>query len=406
MRPWPKKPAPESSKDPDGLHVWLCRYLEWLRVHHYSERTIVNREKSVGLFIEWGEARGVLRPMEVTKPILERYQRHLYYVRKYDGKPLSVRGQEWRLRPVQGYFRWLTRQNVLLWNPASELLMPRKYHRLPKHVLSVTEVEKVLSLTDIEDVFGLRDRAMLETLYSTGIRRKELIGLGLFDVDQDRGTLRIREGKGQRERIVPIGERARLWIEKYVSDSRPKLLVAGDPGVLFLTRFGEAFRPAPLTALVRGYVDRAELGKSGSCHLFRHTLATVMLEHGADIRYIQEMLGHAELSTTQIYTQVSIRKLCAVYEATHPAARLARAKPLRQSDVVLLNADNAVETATAAQTAEAMAPELEPTLAARAESSNDASDGDRSTTADELFSHLAAEQDEDDEETANGEDGV
>jgi integrase/recombinase XerD len=226
-------------------------------------------------------------------------------------------------------------------------------------VLSVSEVEKVLALPDVKDVFGLRDRALLETLYSTGVRRKELIGLGLFDIDTERGTLHVREGKGGRERVVPIGERARLWIDKYVSDARPELLVPPDTGVLFLTRFGEAFRPGPLTNLVRGYVDRAELGKTGSCHLFRHTLATVMLEHGADIRYIQEMLGHAELSTTEIYTQVSIRKLCAVYAATHPAARLVRSAAAQR-----------------------------PPLASTA----------RAVTADELFSCLADEVDEDDDE--------
>ena len=317
-RPWPKKPTPESAKEPDGLHVWLLRYLEWLRVRHYSERTVVNREKAVGLFIEWSEARGVLRPMEVTKPMLERYQRHLYYVRKADGRALSARGQVWRLGPVRAYFKWLTRQNVLLWNPASELELPRTQRRLPKHVLSVSEVEKVLALPDVKDVFGLRDRALLETLYSTGIRRKELIGLGLFDIDTERGTLHVREGKGGRERVVPIGERARLWIDKYINDARTELLVPPDAGVLFLTRFGEAFRPAPLTNLVRGYVDRAELGKTGSCHLFRHTLATVMLEHGADIRYIQEMLGHASIATTEIYTHVDRDYLRKVHKQFHP----------------------------------------------------------------------------------------
>jgi integrase/recombinase XerD len=357
-RRWPKKPLPESAKDPDGLYVWLQRYLEWLRVRHYSERTVVNRDKALGLFIEWSEARGVLRPMEVTKPILERYQRHLYYVRKADGRPLSVRGQAWRLVPVRAFFKWLAKQNVLLWNPASELELPRTQRRLPKHVLSVSEVEKVLAVPDVKDVFGLRDRAILETLYSTGIRRKELIGLGLLDIDHERGTVHVREGKGGRERFIPIGERARLWIEKYANDARPELIVPPDEGVLFVTRFGEAFRPAPLTNLVRSYVDRAELGKTGACHLFRHTLATVMLEHGADIRYIQEMLGHAELGTTQIYTQVSIRKLCAVYEATHPAARLVRVK----------NGE------------------------AR-ESNGDASE-DRAALTDELFSRLAAEHDE------------
>ena len=371
-RQWPKKPLPESAKEPDGLYVWLKRYLEWLRVHHYSERTVVNRDKALGLFLEWIEARGVLRPMEVTKPILERYQRHLYYVRKADGRPLSIRGQEWRLVPVRAYFKWLTKQNVLLWNPASELELPRRHRRLPRYVLSVSEVERVLAVPDVTDVFGLRDRAILETLYSTGIRRKELIALGLFDVDHDRGTVHIREGKGGRERYIPIGERAVFWIEKYVREARRELLVPPDEGVLFLTRFGEGFRPGPLTNVVRRYVEGAELGKTGACHLFRHTLATVMLEHGADIRYIQEMLGHAELGTTEIYTQVSIRKLCAVYAATHPAARLVRAK-----------------------NGEERKPEAAPS-----------GESDRVVEPGELFSRLAAEHDEEaDDETAEHEDG-
>jgi len=336
-RRWPKKPLPESAKIADGLCVWQRRYLEWLRVHHYSERTVVNRDKSLGLFIEWCEARSVLRPVEVTKPIIERYQRHLFYVRKPDGKPLSVRGQEWRLVPVRMYFKWLAQQNVLLWNPASEIVLPRKVRRLPKHVLSISEVEQVLVQPDIEDVFGLRDRALLETLYATGMRRKELVGLGLNDIDHDRKVVMIREGKGGRDRFVPIGERALRWVGKYMSDARPELVVPPDEGVLFLTRFGEAFRPAPLTHLVRQYVERAELGKTGACHLFRHTCATLMLEGGADIRYIQELLGHVLLSTTQIYTQVSIRRLCEVYTMTHPAAHLVRDEAKRKNGCVVRN---------------------------------------------------------------------
>ncbi len=119
--------------------------------------------------------------------------------------------------------------------------------------------------------------------------------------------------------MVPIGERAIAWVEKYRDDVRPELATGADDGTLFLTHLGEAFTPNRLTQLVREYVQAAEIGKSGSCHLFRHTMATLMLENGADIRYIQAILGHAELSTTQIYTQVSIRQLKAIHSATHPA---------------------------------------------------------------------------------------
>jgi integrase/recombinase XerD len=300
-----KRSLPASASHPEGLYVWTRRYLEWLRVRNYSARTVGNREKYLELFIEWCEARSVTRPVEVTKPILEGYQRHLFHLRRENGRPLSFRAQAARLVAVRAYFKWLTRQNVLLGNPASELEMPRLERRLPKHVLTLGEAEAVLAEPDVTEPLGLRDRAMLETLFSTGMRRSELVGLTVYDVDAARGTVLVR-GKGQRERMIPIGERALAWIGRYLDRVRPGLVVPPDSGVLFLTRFGEGFHPEPLTHLVRRYVDQAELGKSGACRLFRHTMATLMLEGGADIRYIQEMLGHAELGTTQIYTQVSI----------------------------------------------------------------------------------------------------
>ena len=153
------------------------------------------------------------------------------------------------------------------------------------------------------------------------------MGLSLFDLDRERGTVMIRQGKGKKDRMIPIGERALAWIDRYLESARPDLVIGRNNATLFLTNAGESFTPDRLTQLVRGYVNAADTGKSGSCHLFRHTMATLMLENGADIRYIQAMLGHAELSTTQIYTQVSIRKLKEIHTATHPAKpRTARLK--------------------------------------------------------------------------------
>jgi len=201
--------------------------------------------------------------------------------------------------------------------------------RLPRHVLNVREVETVLAVPDLATPIGIRDRAMLEVLYSTGIRRMELINLTLTDIDADRGTLMVRQGKGRKDRMIPIGERALAWISKSRDDVRPELAIGQDDGTLFLTTLGAAFVPNRMTQLVRNYVDAADIGKSGSCHLFRHTMATLMLENGADIRFIQAMLGHAELSTTQIYTQVSIRMLKQIHSATHPGRPIA---PRRHED--------------------------------------------------------------------------
>lgn len=312
--------------DPQGLAAYAARYLEWLRVHNYAEPTVLNRELYLGHFIVWAAERGLKQPREITKPILERYQRSLYHLRKANGEPISFRGQHARLVPLRAFFKWLARQNYLLYNPASELELPRLEQRLPKHVLTKAEVEQVMRMPNLDEPMGLRDRAILETFYSTGMRRSELMHLSIFDLDRERGTIMIRQGKGKKDRMIPIGERAVKWIDRYQQDVRPDLAVERGNATLFLTSTGEAFTPNRLTQMVREYVQAADLGKSGSCHLFRHTMATLMLENGADIRYIQAMLGHAELSTTQIYTQVSIRKLKEIHTATHPGkVRIARA---------------------------------------------------------------------------------
>jgi integrase/recombinase XerD len=306
-------------EDPRGFAYLVEHFLAWLRERNYSERTVDNRRVYLGYFVVWCEDRGLTRPAEVTKPILERYQRWLYYYRKANGEPLSFRGQHTRLLPVRAFFKWLARNNHILYNPASELELPRLEHRLPKHVLTAAEAEAVLAQPDVRDALGIRDRAILETLYSTGMRRMELASLKLYDLDADRGTIVIRQGKGKKDRTVPIGARAVGWIAKYLHEVRPTLAVEPDDGTLFVTNTGEVFGLERLTQLVRGYVNAADIGKTGACHLFRHTCATLMLEGGADIRFIQQLLGHSRLDTTQIYTQVSIRQLKQIHDATHPA---------------------------------------------------------------------------------------
>ena len=296
-------------------------YLEWMRVRNYSEGTIENRSKLLAQVVDWLELRGITRPADVTKPVLERYQRHLYHQRKKNGRPLSFSSQQQRLISVRMLFRWLSRQNLILSNPASDLELPRREWRLPKAVLTAAEVEQVLEAVSGPSPMWLRNRAILETFYSTGMRRRELVFLRLTDLDVERRTVFIRQGKGKRDRVVPIGERALGWIDRYLQELRPELVVPPDEGTVFLTDTGERFKPDHLSGLVRDLVDRAGLGKTGSCHLFRHTMATLMLENGADIRFIQEMLGHANLATTQIYTHVSIRKLQEIHAATHPAGK-------------------------------------------------------------------------------------
>ena len=312
---------------PTPLAGLLAEYVNALRVRDYSEHTIRNRYSHACFFLEWCAERGLTEPTEITRPVLERYQRHLFHYRKRDGEPMTFRSQHVRLVALRAWFRWMTRQNLILHNPASELELPRLGRRLPKHVLTIQEAEQVLQQPDIHDPIGLRDRAILEVFYSTGIRRMEVMHLKLYDLDLERGTLLIRQGKGKKDRFVPIGERAIAWVQKYIREARPKLTVEPDNGTLFLTSAGEEISRDHLTLMVRTYVLKAKTGKTGACHLFRHTMATLMLEGGADIRFIQQMLGHAELSTTEIYTHVSIRMLKQVHTATHPAAALDKEHP-------------------------------------------------------------------------------
>ncbi|VVD28102.1 site-specific tyrosine recombinase XerC [Paraburkholderia dioscoreae] len=331
----PRAPLPVigPADDAQSLYHQMRPFLEWMRVRNYSEETVVHRETHLRGFIAWCDERGVSRPQEVTRPILERYQRHLFLYRKANGEALSGRSQHMRLVPVKLWFRWLVKQNRILSNPAADIDMPRVEKRLPKHILSAEEAERVLNVPDVSSALGIRDRAILETFYSTGIRRAELVNLYVHDVDADRGTVMIRQGKGSRDRLIPIGARALAWIRKYLDEVRPQLSLAEDEGVLFLAVTGDSIGTRSMGLMVSDYIKRSGVNKSGSCHLFRHTMATLMLENGADVRFVQVMLGHAQLTSTQVYTQVAIRALKEIHTATHPA-RLERREDREQIDEV------------------------------------------------------------------------
>ncbi|MEQ1881380.1 MAG: site-specific tyrosine recombinase XerC [Burkholderiales bacterium] len=306
------------------LRAYAVAFLDATRAAGLSAQTALIRANALDGFIRWCDQRGVRQPQDITRAILTRYQSHLYHYRKTDGQALAFSTQANRLHALKAFFKWLARENHLLHNPASELLLPKLPHRLPQVVLKIEEVEAILNQPDVATLSGLRDRAMLETLYSTAIRRMELAQLKVFDLDTRHGTLMVRQGKGGRDRIVPVGERACAWCERYLNEVRPQLVAGTDDSTLFLTDYGEAFEKNRLGELVKRYIAHAGLTVPGACHLFRHACATHMLENGADIRFIQVLLGHSELSTTQIYTQVSIVKLKDIHAATHPA-RLARA---------------------------------------------------------------------------------
>jgi integrase/recombinase XerD len=332
LRRWAEKKGGHPAR-PDGfergdagtLGSRADAWVNWLETRAYSERTVTMHYWSLRPFLVWAHERAVTRPETVTKPVLESYQRWLWRYEKRTGQPLSVVTQRQRLLALQGFFAWMCRENFLPGNPAADLVLPHKPQELLPRTLTHEEIASVLAVPDLSDALGLRGRAILETFYATGLRRAELIQLDLGDLDRARGTLTVRSGKGGKGRVVPLGEHAAHWLRRYLEECRPLLEVKASESALFLTGYGERFSRGFLGNWVRRVLKLAGVKRPGSCHLLRHTCATHMLEGGADIRFIQQLLGHASLETTQIYTQLTIQQLREVHARCHPRGRRAAA---------------------------------------------------------------------------------
>jgi integrase/recombinase XerD len=307
---------PNSIPKPETL---LARYFVELRMKNWSQTTIDRRSYSIGMFLTWCRERGIDEVDEITEPSIEAFRRYLFHYRNArSGKTLKFCTQSSYLSAVRHWLDWLCNENWLRSNPAEQIELPKEEQRLPASHLTLSEVESLINAPDLTAGVGLRDRAILETFYSTGMRRSELANLQQYDLDAERRLITIRQGKGRKDRVVPLGQRGLDWITKYQANVRPKLL--NDPSdTLFLSTLGNAIHPNNLSAMVRGYLVAVGITKRGSCHMLRHTAATLMLENGADLRSIQTLLGHQNLNTTQIYTHVTIQRLREVHDQTHPA---------------------------------------------------------------------------------------
>ena len=297
----------------------LERYFTELLMANWSVNTVDRRRCSLGRLIGWLEQRDITCVTELTVKILEAYRRSLYHDRnaKTD-KPLKFSTQASYLSAMKHWVEWLHQQQLIEADYGKCIPLPKEEYRLPASYLNLSEIDDVLNSVDVETVLGLRDRSMLETLYSTGMRRSELAKLRLDDVDRERRLIVLRQTKNRKDRVVPIGVRAMQWLEKYIQEVRPTFPERNNDQ-LYLTATGRPFHVNHLSKLVREYLDAAGVKKRGSCHMVRHTTATLMMEGGADLRTLQTLLGHANLNTTQIYTHVTIMRLREVHEKTHPA---------------------------------------------------------------------------------------
>jgi len=314
-------PVRRATHDPsmtNPLHALKESFVQWSVAVGLSPHTAAIRRAALDRFIRWCHERGIDAPRGIRHDVLEGHQLHLAECRKANGEPLQLSTRATRLNPIKAFCKWLVRRKLLEVDPSLELVLPRLPRRLPRRVPSMAEMRAILAGARGDTPPRIRDRAIMEALYSTGLRRSELIRLRISDVSFEDSTVLVRSGKGGRDRVVPLGGAARAWIERYLRAVRPGLRSGLDRGELFLTDYGEPFHRNRLGDTIHRYVARA--GLSGACHIFRHACATHMLENGADIRFIQAMLGHSDLSTTQIYTHVSIAKLREIHAATHPGA--------------------------------------------------------------------------------------
>ncbi|HHY76424.1 MAG TPA: site-specific tyrosine recombinase XerD [Firmicutes bacterium] len=240
---------------------------------------------------------------------------YLMHLRK-QGKATATIAR--RLAALKAFYQFLVKENYVATDPTGDLSSPKLERKLPK-VLTVSEVERLLNQPDLSTPAGKRDKAMMELLYATGIRVSELVNLNLLDVDLKEGFVRCT-GKGSKERVVPMGEIAISALKTYLESARPKLVTDPKEKALFVNHHGKRLTRQGFWKIVKKYAAQAQIRKEITPHTLRHSFATHLLENGADIRAVQEMLGHADISTTQIYTHVTKDRLKDVYAKSHPRA--------------------------------------------------------------------------------------
>jgi len=340
-----------------SLRAAIDSYLEHLALKNYSPLTVATRKVVLELLRRFLAGQNIDELGAVTEDALVRYQADLFYRGSKRQRQYSVETKATYLATIRKFFVWCVRQGFLVYDPSAALVIPKYKKAMPKNILTIDEVNRLLAVPDTNMVLGFRDRTILEVLYSTGIRNMELRHMTRDDIDFEAGTVRVLNGKNKVDRVTPCGKVALGFIAEYLKNIRPQLagrgLAAGnaadaataatgppaatggtsaananagdDAGrTLILGKAGKPLSNFALWKIVKLCGKKSGIRKNISAHILRHSMATHLLEAGMDLRYIQEILGHQSLDSTQVYTRVALGNLKRVYRQCHPKERRRR----------------------------------------------------------------------------------
>lgn len=313
-----------SMKNPKTLDEYLDCYIKLLKLERKTKCNLKSTREDINCFIRYLKQKKITDLKKVTKKDLDNYQTHLYYwryPRNGQEHKLSTVTQIKRLSVLRTFFRHLVQADLLYHNPASDIELPKRPQTLPRGILTKKELKKLFNACNLNTVYGYRDRVIFEVFYATGVRITELACLKIGDLDLKEGYLRILEGKGLKDRTVPLTNVSIAYLTEYLQNVRPHLANYKKPefkDLVFLTRSGTFFEKSAMLKMLKIYQKKIKLDYPLTGHTFRHTLATELLRGGADIRQIQEILGHESLSTTQKYVHIIQDDLKKVHSKTHP----------------------------------------------------------------------------------------
>lgn len=342
LQPVPHTAAPATA----GFEALKLAYLQHLTLRNLAVLSRRQNEQAIRLFVAWLEAQAVFSVQRVGRELVERYKAELMAYRTKKGTQLNFNTIRGRLFILQRWFAWLRKKGWVAADPAADIRVPPRVKRLPRGVMTVAEIRAVMDQPDLKNLIGYRDRAIMEVLYSTGMRAAEVCDIEVKDVDLQKKIARVRHGKGGKERFVPLSTPCCRFLERYIREIRPELAqglrpagnnwlkkyrTAGD--LLFVSLYGGPMTGPWLGQAMKRYIRQAGITKPISpVHSFRHSVATHLMESGMGVRYVQSFLGHSSINTSTIYMHVAREPLHDQIQEYHPRARHGDFKPFEPEE--------------------------------------------------------------------------